>query len=136
MSRVLHRKVRHVKTPMWMVYKTIRGNSGSEMLLNNLRHYFRDHDSGAFALGAPTNDVLEVTGRRPEDFETTARRYAALPKAQQTLGHRLAALADFMLMPFRQGFDPDRFDRELRSPRPIQPRLATRLRCLAARAQR
>jgi NAD(P)H dehydrogenase (quinone) len=125
LSRVLHRKVRHVPTPMWLLYKSARRNGFSELLLNSLRHYLKDHNSGAFALGAPTNDVLEVTGRRPEDFETIARRYAAHPNAQQTIRNQLAALADFMLTPFRQGFDPDQFDRELRSPQPMNPKLVT-----------
>jgi len=38
---------------------------------------------------APTNDVLEVPDRPDEDFETTARRYAARPDAQRSFGNWL-----------------------------------------------
>ena len=48
-------------------------------VLSNVRYYIDDHKRGAFELGAPTTDVLDVTGRSPENFETIARRYAAQP---------------------------------------------------------
>jgi NAD(P)H dehydrogenase (quinone) len=32
-------------------------------LLSNLRYYIDDQKRGAFELGAPTTDVLDVTGR-------------------------------------------------------------------------
>ena len=52
-------------------------------LVGNPRYYVEDHKQGAFALGAPRNDVLEVTGHPAEDFETTARRYAVRAEAQR-----------------------------------------------------
>lgn len=125
MGVVLRRRILHVKSPLWMLYKTARGNGNSEMLLNSLRHYFKDHDQGAFAHGAPTNDIFEVTGHQPEDFETIVRRYAALPVAQPTVSNRLVAFGRFMATPFMKGFDPGRFDRELRSSRPAVAQLAT-----------
>jgi uncharacterized protein YbjT (DUF2867 family) len=69
MGLVLGTRVLHVKSPLWIVYRVVRSNGHSEMLLNSLRHYLKDHDLGAFAHGAPTNDVLEVTGQQPEEFE-------------------------------------------------------------------
>jgi len=67
--------------------------------MSNWRYYIDDHSRGAFELGAPTTDVLEVTGRPREDFETIARRYAALPNNQRTFGNRLRRLAEFMMTP-------------------------------------
>ena len=32
-------------------------------VLSNVRYYIEDHKRGAFELGAPTTDVLDVTGR-------------------------------------------------------------------------
>ena len=45
---------------------------------------------GAFAIGAPNDTVRELTGKDAEDFETVARRHAALPESRQSLRVRLA----------------------------------------------
>ena len=93
-------------------------------VLSNVRYYIDDHRRGAFELGAPTTDVLDVTGRSPEDFETIARRYAAQPRNQRTLGNWLREFAQFMIAPLSPGFNFDRYDRELRRPFPSQPQVA------------
>jgi NAD(P)H dehydrogenase (quinone) len=64
-----------------------------------------------------------VTGRPPEDFETIARRYAALPRNRRTAGNRLRHFAQFMI-PLNPGFNFDRYDHELRRPFPSEPRFA------------
>src|SRR5579863_6147261 len=96
LSRVLRRKVRRPDLPWWMFLKAARRGNVGEFLVSGLRYYIEDHRQGAFALGAPTNDVLEVTGRPAEDFETTARRYAARPEAQRSFGNWLRTFVDFM----------------------------------------
>ena len=93
-------------------------------VLSNVRYYIDDHRRGAFELGAPTTDVLDVTGRPAEDFETIARRYAALPRNQRTLGNWLREFAQFMIAPLSPGFNFDRYDRELRRPFPSEPQFA------------
>jgi len=90
-------------------------------LMSGVRYYIDDHKRGAFELGAPTTDVLEVTGRPAEDFETIARRYAALPGNRPSVGNRLRELAQFMVAPISPGFNFDRYDRELRAPFPAEP---------------
>jgi NAD(P)H dehydrogenase (quinone) len=89
-------------------------------VISGVRYYIDDHRRGAFELGAPTTDMLDVTGRPAEDFDTIARRYAALPGNRRTLGNRLRQLAQFMLTPLSPAFDLDRYDRELRRPLPSQ----------------
>ncbi len=93
-------------------------------LISDVRYYIDDHKRGAFELGAPTTDVLDVTGRPAEDFETIARRYAALPRNQRTLGNWLRQFAQFMIAPLSPGFNLDRYDRELRRPFPSEPQFA------------
>jgi NAD(P)H dehydrogenase (quinone) len=107
-----------------MFMKTARMGGYPIDLLSNLRYYVDDHKRGAFELGAPTTDVLDVTGRPAEDFETIARRYAALPRNQRTLGNWLRQLPQFMMAPLRRGYNFDRYDRELRRPFPSEPQLA------------
>jgi NAD(P)H dehydrogenase (quinone) len=124
LSRVLGRKVRRIDLPWWMFLKASRRQNAGAFLMTGLRYYVEDHKQGAFALSAPNNDVLEVTGHPAEDFETTARRYAARPEAQRSFGNRLRTFVDFMRNPFSPGYNPERLERELRYPKPPAPRPA------------
>jgi uncharacterized protein YbjT (DUF2867 family) len=124
LSRVLRRKVRRLEMPLWLFLKAARLQDSSAFLLSGLRYYVEDHKQGAFAFAAPNDDVREATGGPAEDFETTARRYAAAPEVQRTFGNGLRAFAQFMRIPFSHGYDLDRYDRGLGFPAPPEPRLA------------
>ena len=124
-GRAVGRSVRAVPTPAWLFMKAARMGGFPIDLLSGVRYYVEDHKRGAFALGAPTTDVLDVTGRLAEDFETIARRYAAKPRNRRTLGNRLRELAQFVVAPLGPAFDLDRYDRELRRPFPSTPQFAT-----------
>ena len=123
-GRAVGRAVRVVPTPIWLFMKAARMAGMSIDVMSNVRYYIDDHRRGAFELGAPTTDVLDITGRSPEDFETIARRYAAQPRNRQTLGNRLRELAQFLIAPLSPGFNLDRYARELRRPFPSAPQLA------------
>ncbi len=123
-GRAVGRSVRVVPTPTWLFMKTARKAGMPIELMSNVRYYIEDHKHGVFELGAPTNDVLEVTGRPPEDFETIARRYAALPDNQRTFSNWLRTVAQFLITPLSPGFNFEGYDRELRRPFPSQPRFA------------
>ena len=123
-GRAVGQRVRVVPTPVWLFMKAARAAGVSIDVLSNVRYYVEDHRRGAFEVGAPTTDVLEVTGRPAEDFETIACRYAAEARNQHTLGNWLRELADFMIAPFRPGFNFDRYERELRRPFPSKPQFA------------
>jgi NAD(P)H dehydrogenase (quinone) len=123
-GRAVGRSVKAVPTPTWMFLKTARMGGYPVDLLSGIRYYIADHMRGAFELGAPTTDVLDVTGRPAEDFETIARRYAALPRNRRTLGNRLREFAQFILAPLYPSFNLDRYDRELRRPFPSEPHFA------------
>jgi uncharacterized protein YbjT (DUF2867 family) len=124
LSRLLGRRVRRIDLPWRLFLKAARSANVGDFLASNLRYYVEDHKQGAFALSAPTNDVLEVTGRPAEDFETTARRYAARPQAQRNFANWLRTFVDFMRNPLSRGYNLERLDRELRFPKPPAPRLA------------
>jgi uncharacterized protein YbjT (DUF2867 family) len=123
-GRAVGRSVRFVPTPTWLFMKSARMGGMPIDLLSNIRYYVDDHNLGAFELGAPTTDVLDVTGRPPEDFETIARRYAALPSNRRTFGNWVREFAGFLLAPLAPGFNVDRYDRELRRPFPSEPQFA------------
>jgi hypothetical protein len=123
-GRAVGRSVRFVPTPSWLFMKGARMSGYPIDLFSGIRYYIDDHERGAFELGAPTTDVLDVTGLPAEDFETIARRYAAPFRNQRTFGNWLRAIAQFILTPLSPGFDLDRYDRELRRPFPQQPQFA------------
>jgi NAD(P)H dehydrogenase (quinone) len=123
-GQAVGRPVRVVPTPAWMFMKTARMGGLPIDVIGGIRYYIDDHKRGAFELGAPTTDVFDVTGRPAEDFETIARRYAALPHNHRTLGNWARQFAQFMMVPFSPGFNLDRYDRELRRPFPSAPQLA------------
>ena len=124
-GRAVGRSVRAVPTPIWLFMKTARMSGYPIDLFSNVRHYIEDHKRGAFELGAPTTDVLDVTGRPAEDFETIARRYATLPRNQRTPGNWLREFAQFLITPFRPGYNFERYNRELRRPFPSDPQFAS-----------
>ncbi|HKT69811.1 MAG TPA: NmrA family NAD(P)-binding protein [Terriglobales bacterium] len=123
-GRAVGRAVRVVPTPTWLFIKVARMGGMSIDLMSNVRYYIEDHKRGAFELGAPTTDVLEVTGRPAEDFETIARRYAAESRQRRTLGHWLRELAEFLITPISPGFNLGRYDREIRRPSASRPQFA------------
>src|ERR1700719_3599406 len=123
-GRAVGRSVRAVPTPTWLFLKTARMGGYPIDLISGIRYYIADHKRGAFELGAPTTDVLDVTGRPAEDFETIARRYEALPQNRRTFGNWVRELAQFMTTPLSPGFNFDRYDRELRRPFPFEPQSA------------
>jgi hypothetical protein len=123
-SRAVGRSVKVVPTPTWLFMKGARMAGYPIDEMSGVRYYIEDHKRGAFELGAPTTDVLEVTGRPAEDFETIARRYAAKPRNRRTFGNRLREFAEFLVTPLSPGFNLDRYDRELRRPLPSMPQYA------------
>ena len=123
-GRAVGRSVRVMPTPTWLFMKGARMAGLPIDVLRNVRYYIDDHKRGAFELGAPTTDVLDATGRSPEDFETIARRYAAQPQNKRTPGNWLREFAQFTIASLRPGFNFDRYDRELRRPFPSQPQVA------------
>jgi NAD(P)H dehydrogenase (quinone) len=123
-GHVVGHKVRHVRTPLWMFYKGAKAQGREPFLLSGLRYWFQDNDRGAFAVGAPNDTVRELTGKNAEDFETIARRHAALPQSRQSFRTRLAVFAGFMAVPILPGIDPVSYDRAQEQPVPPTPRLA------------
>ena len=118
-AKVLRHRVLALPLPFWMFQRAARLQGVDSFSLASLRFYLRDHVAGAFAVDAPNDDVLETTGRPAEDFETIARRYAAMAFARPTLANRLRALANFALVPFVPGYNFEERARRQLEPSPV-----------------
>ena len=123
-GRAVGKSVRVMPTPTWLFMKGARMAGVPIDVMSNLRYYVEDHKLGAFELGAPTSDVLDLTGKPAENFETIARRYAGQPRNQRTVGNWVREFGQFMVGPLIPGFNLERYDRELRRPFPSAPRFA------------
>ena len=75
LDKILGRKVTYKDVPFKTFGKAGTAQGFQPFELSQIRHYTEEMRRGAFAVGGPTNHVLEVTGQAPEDFETMARRY-------------------------------------------------------------
>ena len=79
MGKVLDRKVRYRDISTRLFTKAARSQGFSWFEIAQIRHFAEEVRGGTYAIGAPTDHVEQVCGRRPEDFETTTRRYLARP---------------------------------------------------------
>ncbi len=119
------RRVVPFDLPEWMFLKVARMQGVDPFQIHSLRDYLEDHRRGVFEFQGGVNDtVRELTGSPAEDFQTTARRYAALPFARVTTANRLRAVANFLRTPFHPGYDLDRFARDRDFPKASAPVLS------------
>jgi uncharacterized protein YbjT (DUF2867 family) len=124
LARALGRKVRAVPIPMWLLAKAARRQGVRAFDLVGLASYVRDHQQGAFELGAPNQVVPDLTGTAAEDVDTIARRYASLPKARRTFGSVARAWLDFLITPLLPGHDLLACERGVGIARPAEARFA------------
>ena len=99
LGRVFDRPVRLVPTPLRISLKAAYLDGSPLALLASLAHYVEEHRRGAFTLGAPNDDVRQVTGRPAESFEAVGRRMAAHPSNRRSTANTLREFARFMLVP-------------------------------------
>jgi hypothetical protein len=122
---VVGHKVVPMNLPFWMFTKVAQQQKVDPIQISSLRHYSEDMKQGAFMFeGGVTTTVEDLTGVAAESFETTARRYAALPFARQTMGNRLKAFVTFNLTLLYPGYNLKRLERGWGYPVPPNPTLS------------
>ncbi len=127
LTGVVGRKVKYRDVPMEMFLKAATAQGFPAFDLAAARYYAQDHRGGAFAVGAPTTHVEEITETPPESFEVIARRYVAQPDLigyGVRAGTKLGALAFMMKMMLTRAPDLDRWERERGHPMLAAPLLA------------
>ncbi len=124
-ARVLGRRVTAVNLPFWLFRKVARQQRVNPLEVSGFRFYVEEMKRGTFELGGGVTDVVrELTGTPAESFETTARRYAAMPFAKPTAGNKLRAFLSFNRTPFYVGYDLEKWDRDRGFPVPPAPSLS------------
>jgi len=122
MSHLVEKAVGHkviaINMPIWMLGKVAQQQGIDPYQISCLRYYMEEMKQGTFEFqGGVTDVVQQLTGKPAESFEETARRYANLPFAKQTIGNRLKAFMNFNITPFYLGYNFDKWDRKMKLPR-------------------
>lgn len=121
-AKVVGHGVTPIPMPVWMLGKVARRQGVDPFQISAFRHYMQDMKRGTFSFEGGVTSVVEVlTGQAAESFESTVRRYAALPFARQTVARRLKAFINFNLIPFYPGYNFDKWDRQMGFPVPTKP---------------
>ncbi len=124
-QNVLGHRVRPFHLPKWMFLKVARMQGVDPFQVHSLLDYLEDHKRGVFSFEGGVNNVVEeLTGAPAETFETTVRRYAAMPFTQRTLKNRLQAFVHFNLTPFYPGYNLRSYAREHEFPQAVHPQLS------------
>ena len=127
LGKVLDRKVRYQDASIKMFVKAARTLGFPDFEIAQMRHYAEEVRSGAYEIGAPTDHVEMVTGRRPEDFENIARRYVNNPSLihpRLAQGGKAGALAFMLRMMFTRVPSYDAWERHRALPMLAKPLLA------------
>ncbi len=124
LTGVVGRKVKYQDTPPKMFLKAAKAQGLGDFEIAHVNHYFDEVRRGAFAVGAPTDHVLEVTGKQPDSFEVIARRYFAQPDLIYPglrVGTKLTALKFVAKMMLTRAPAVDRWERERDYPLLVNP---------------
>ncbi len=127
LTNVTGRKVKYKDSSMKMFAKAAKALGASEFEIAQIRYYAEEIRHGAYETGAPTDHVERITGRKPESFESIARRYLDNPSLihpRFSKGGKLAAFAFMFRMLLSRVPNFDQWEREKGFPVLNEPVLA------------
>ncbi|MEM9630271.1 MAG: NmrA family NAD(P)-binding protein [Pseudomonadota bacterium] len=114
MGRALGRRVRYMNISEKMMTKALRArppSNYSEAAVSQLAIYAQEYRRGSFAINAPTDDVLQVGGREPENFENIAKRLVAdRPDLRRSLSATARAIFSFLKIGLTPALDLSRVE--------------------------
>ena len=127
LTNVTGRNVKYKDSSMKMFAKAAKALGASEFEIAQIRYYAEEIRHGAYEMGAPTDHVELITGRKPESFQSIARRYLDNPSLihpRFSKGGKLAAFAFMFRMMLSRVPNYDRWERDKGFPMLNEPVLA------------
>ena len=115
LGKVLDRRVSYRNVPFKAFSKAAVAQGIPLSDLAPIRYYAEELRNGAFAVGAPTDHVREVSGVAPEGFESIARRYVQNPSLVHPslrIGSKLQAIGFLIKMLATPAPDLDAWERD------------------------
>ena len=122
LGKVFDRQVRLVPLPFKLFLKAAHLAGQPMALLSNMEYYGEEHRRGAFAMGAPNDDVERATGRRAETFEELVRRHATYPQNQRGAANMRSELLRSLILPFASTPNTKRYVKGLHLHAPAAPK--------------
>lgn len=126
-GEVLGRKVTYKNVPFKSFHKAAIALGFPTEQVAHLRYYADEIKNGVYEKSAPTDHVALVTGRAPESFEATAKRYIANPSLISpgfAIGSKVSAFRMLFRMMMAKPFDLDEWERDRGYPLIKNPTLA------------
>jgi uncharacterized protein YbjT (DUF2867 family) len=121
-ARVLDRPVRYMDISESMFLKAMQVQGLSPFMQSQLCYFSAEYRRNTFGLGGPTDAVLALGGRPPDDFETIVRRYVShRPEAQRSLTRKAQALWSFAQILLTPTPDVAGYERSQHHPTVSQP---------------
>ena len=112
-GKVAGRKIKAQKLPESMMLKMMRSYGFSQVDASQVRYFIKDAQAGAFAIGAPTRVVKDITGKEADDFEIIARRYLkGNPMVRQSLANKVKTMGIMTRAMFTSLWDMKEFEKE------------------------
>ncbi len=127
LSNVLERKVTYKDVPFKAFNKAAVAQGFPVSDIAHIHYYAEDLRNGAFAVGAPTDHVRQVTGVEPEGFESIARRYTQNPSLihpKLDTGSRIGAIRFLLKLIATPPADLEAWERDRGYPLLNDPTLA------------
>ena len=124
-GKVLGRTVKYQNAPLGLFLKVARSLGITDYVITQLYWFLQDYQRESFAVGAPTDAVLEVGGAPPEPLEAIVRRYVAeSPVSRRTVRSRLRAVWNIVHALFTAAPDLDAIAARLELPKTAHAALA------------
>ena len=124
LSKLTGRKIKAQYLPNRMFLKAAKASGISPFEAFITQHYFEDGEKGTFEIGAPSSDVFELTGIKPESFESIAKRYLALPESQPTFANKLKGYGELFKIITTSPYNIDKYKMDMNFPVLKKPQLS------------
>lgn len=126
-AKVLNRKVKYKAVPFKAFHKAAMALGFPTEQVAHMRYYAEEVRNDVYSTSAPTEHVRLVTGRAPEPFEVTAKRYIENPSLIRPgfeIGSKWSAFAMLFRMMLARPFDLYKWEEERGYPLLSNPTLA------------
>jgi NAD(P)H dehydrogenase (quinone) len=126
-AKILDRDVKYKDVPFKAFHKAAISLGLPTEQVVHIRYYAEEMRNGVYAKSAPTDHVERVTGKPPEAFETTARRYIANPELILPgfkIGSKASAFAMLFRLIMARPFDLEKWEQDRGYPLLSSPTLA------------
>lgn len=124
LTKLTGRKIKAMEMSNKMFLKAAKASGISLFDAFISQHYFEDARRGSFEVNAPSSDIYELTGVKPESFESIAKRYLALPESQPTLSNKLKGFRELFKIITASPYDIDQYKKDMGFPALSNPQLS------------